>query len=126
MAGPYALDEEFVRAVADVVRRVLRDLPPITDGEPTPLIWPSPIHDATPTTTVGTTAETEAAQTDDWDIYSADKNGKLTMCTRVAYDDGGDETLYGYYRDEYYDHHGRLTKVSGETRVTIDVPALCT
>ena len=27
-----------------------------------------PVHDATPDVTVGTTAETEAAQTDDWDV----------------------------------------------------------
>ncbi len=123
--GPYTFDEDSVRAIADIVRRVVRSLPPITDGEPTPLIWPSPIHDATPTTTVGTTAETEAAQTDDWDIYTADLNGKLTMCTRVAYNDAGDETLYAYYRDVFIDHHGRLTGVSAETRVTIDVPEAC-
>ena len=82
-----------------------------------------PVHDATPDVTVGTTAETEAAQTDDWDV--GDGTLKVTQQTRTAYSDTGDETLYAYYRDFYYTADGRLTRVSAETRVTIDAPEAC-
>ena len=83
----------------------------------------TPTHPDTPDVTIGTTAETEAAQTDDWDI--GDGSLQVTMLTRMAYDHNGDETLYAYYRDFTYDENGRLTQVSVETRVTIDTPGSC-
>lgn len=90
-------------------------------------IWipgiPLPLYDGSPDVSVGTTAETEAAQTDDWDI--GDGTLTLTTCTRVAYDDGSDENLYAYYRDLSFDAWGRLTKVGTETRVVIDAPESC-
>ncbi len=73
---------------------------------------------------VGTTAETEAAQTDTWS--RDDTAVRVTKLSRIAYDDAGDETLYAYYRDFAYDAEGKLTSVSAETRVTIDVPEACT
>ena len=73
---------------------------------------------------VGTTTEEEAAQTDSW---SRDDTGLvLITLTRTAYDEGGDQTLYGYYRKLGFDVEGRLVAVSEETRVVIDQPVACT
>lgn len=76
---------------------------------------------------VGTTAETEAAQTDTWDRDSQGSNDgvEFTVLCRQAYDSSGDETLYGYYRTVTYDSLGNLATISAETRVTIDTPGLC-
>ena len=35
------------------------------------------------------------------------------------------QTLYAYYRDEYYDSDGRLTRVSAETQVTVSITEPC-
>ncbi len=77
--------------------------------------------------TVGTTAETEAAQSDTWDITNQPSNlgVTLTAMTRIAYDDTGDETLYAYYRDLTFASLGALTSISAETRVTVDTPEAC-
>jgi len=74
--------------------------------------------------TVGTTAETEAEQTDDWD-RSSGCQVEVTMLTRFAYNHAGDQKLYAYYRDFVYDAQGALVSVSAETRVTIDTPESC-
>lgn len=77
--------------------------------------------------TIGGTSETEAAQSDTWDQTSQGSNDGLqdTRMVRQAYDDSGDETLYGYYRTYTYDSAGKLVAVSAETRVTIDTPEAC-
>lgn len=127
MARFYGFDEQSVQRIADAVRKVERQLMDLTGGNRhrPPTLITYPVHDAAPTTTVGTTAETEAAQTDDWDIYTADEGLAYTKLTRLAYNDAGDEKLYAYYRTETYDRFGRLTKVSAETRVEIDEPGAC-
>ena len=128
MARGYLLSPEALKQVQDVVRQVLRTGADTSNPPrpPTPH-WPTPTYNATPDTTVGATGETEAAATDVWQVYDADDglDLKLTMCTRVAYADAGDETLYAYYRDLFFDWHGRLTRVSAETRVSVDVPEAC-
>ena len=77
--------------------------------------------------TVGTTAETEAAQADTWDVTNqgSDEGLEMVQLTRTAYDHTSDETLYAYYRTFSYDANGHLTDVSAETRVTIDAPTAC-
>lgn len=125
MPEGFQFDRASVAAIAEVVRKVLAEgkvtsRPPRT-GAP---VWPAPLHQADPTTTVGTTAAPEAAQTDHWDIYT-DGSLKLTVCTRPDYFDAGDKVFYGYYRDIYIDHHGRITHVSPETRVIIDTTEAC-
>jgi len=76
--------------------------------------------------TIGTTAETEAAQTDTWDIEAQAAKGLVdTRLVRMAYDHTGDKKLYAYYRAYTYDAGGRLLKVSAETRVEIDAPEDC-
>jgi len=82
-----------------------------------------PTDPDSPANSVGTTAETEAAQTDSWTVE--DGTLGLTALTRMAYNHAGDETLYGYYRTFKFDAQGHLTSVSTETRVTIDVPEAC-
>jgi hypothetical protein len=74
--------------------------------------------------TVGTTAETEAAQTDDWDQADQGANDgvAVTMLTRFGYVAGSDEKLYAYYRTFTYDSVGQMRLVSAETRVEIDAP----
>ena len=82
---------------------------------------------ATPAT-VGTTAETEAAQGDTWDRTSpagGTDGVTVTMQTRSAYAAAGGETLYAYYRDLTFDALGALATVSAETRVMIDTPEAC-
>jgi len=83
---------------------------------------------------VGSTGEQEAAYATDpdhlWkrndDAADSSYNGlELTMLTRMAYDDTGDEVLYGYYRTLKFDQTGRLFEVGVETRVTIDTPDAC-
>lgn len=78
--------------------------------------------------TIGSTGETEAAQSDSWDRenQAEGKSGVIiAMQTRTAYNDSGDEKLYAYYRDLTYDSGGLLVSVSAETRITIDVPEAC-
>ena len=78
---------------------------------------------------IGTAAEgAEAAETTTWDRASqaAGENGlTLTIMTRVAYYDAGDETLYGYTRTLTFDSRGMLATVGAETRVSIDVAEAC-
>ncbi len=79
-------------------------------------------------TTIGTTAEAEAARADTWDRTAppAGTDGVIdTRIVRFAYNDAGDEILYAYYRNYLYDSIGALVAVSAETRVTIDVPEAC-
>ena len=79
--------------------------------------------------TVGTTDETEAAATDEWDREDQAENAagvKVNVLTRMAYDNTGDEKLYAYYRRFDYDSMGHLIAVGQETRVTIDTPESCT
>lgn len=80
-----------------------------------------------PTSTVGTVAELEAAQSDYWtaETNSTSNGIRLLQCTRIAYSHGGDEILYGYYRTWAFNSCGRLASVSGETRVIIDTPEVC-
>jgi len=89
---------------------------------------PAPTTTTTPAecteNAVGTTDETEAAQTDSWNINLGCV--KVTRLWRMAYDHTGDQKLYAYYRDETYDADGRLVAVSAETRVEIDAPEACT
>lgn len=77
---------------------------------------------------VGADDETEAAATDEWD-RAEPPEGKdgvtVTMQTRTAYNESGDETLYAYYRNFTYDSRGLLVSISAETRVTIDAPEEC-
>jgi hypothetical protein len=91
-------------------------------------VGPNLDHSGTEQAMLPTTYETETAQTDTWDRNSpsAGKTGvTLRHCTRIAYDDTGDETLYAYYRTLTYDVWGRLDTISAETRVTIDTPEAC-
>jgi hypothetical protein len=76
---------------------------------------------------VGMTAETEAAQSDTWDVTDQGANDGVSfvMQTRTAYDHAGDETLYAYYRTVTIDSLGHIVAISAETRVTIDVPEPC-
>lgn len=50
---------------------------------------------------------------------------QLTIQTRAAYFDAGDQILYGYFRDLVFDSNGLLVTVSGETRTIIDTPEDC-
>ena len=78
---------------------------------------------------IGTTAETEAAQTDTIDMANpADgKDGWIdTRLVRMAYDHEGDMKLYAYYREYKYDSLGNLRKISAEAGpITIDAPDDC-
>lgn len=76
----------------------------------------------------GGSIETETAQTDTWDrsIQPEGKDGiKLRVCTRIAYNEAGDQTLYEFTRILTYDSTGKLAAMSAETRTTIDVPEAC-
>lgn len=76
---------------------------------------------------LGSTGETEAADTATWDrdAQGTGRGVDVIMLMRLAYDDAGDETLYGYYRTFTFDSFGKLKIISAETRVTIDVPEVC-
>jgi len=69
----------------------------------------------------------ETAQTDTWDVADQGANDgvKAYVTTRVVYKQGGDEVLYGFYREYKYDSTGRLIAVSAETRYVIDEPEDC-
>ena len=74
-------------------------------------------------------AEAEAAQTDTWDRTDQGDTYdglEIKVCTRIAYGDAGDETLYAYYRTMKYDSAGKLVTISAETRYTVDAPEACT
>jgi hypothetical protein len=73
--------------------------------------------------TVGTSAETEAAQEDSWHLD--DTALVLTALTRMAYDEAGEQRLYAYYRKLHFNAEGRLTAVGAETRVIVDEPVPC-
>ena len=78
--------------------------------------------------TLGSTGETEAANTNTFNRASPTTGTdglSYTRLTRMAFSDTGDQTLYGYYRTEVYDSLGKLVTVSAETRVAIDVPEVC-
>ena len=81
--------------------------------------------EATTTTqrTIGTIAETEAAQSDS---YSGAPNTvvHLIIQTRDAYNDAGDQKFYSYYRTLTFPI-GAILGVTAETRVTIDEPDEC-
>lgn len=71
-------------------------------------------------------AEAESASSNTWDISSQTFRGvRFPIITRVAYNEAGDETLYGFYRMLIFDANGHLTFVSAETRYTIDAPEAC-
>lgn len=72
--------------------------------------------------TVGTTAETEAAQTDTWDQTSQGANdGVNVVClARIAYDNTSARKLYGFYRNLKFDSNGLLYEIGAESRVEID------
>ena len=71
----------------------------------------------------GTGGDEDDAATDNKTLDGSDSNGiELWMCSRVAYDDVNDETLYGYARKLTFDQYGRLYSVSAESKYTIDVP----
>lgn len=77
---------------------------------------------------LGSTAETEAADTTDWEIYNDGLyNTGLadTRLVRMGYDHTGAHTLYAYYRTYRYTPRGQLLSVSAETRVAIDAAEAC-
>lgn len=107
-------------------------LPYIPSGTANEGLLINPIHGGTATSVddilpVGADFELEAAQTDTWDRASQGATDGLTirLCTRVAYDDTSDETLYAFYRQFKFDSAGQLATISAETRVTVDVPVDC-
>ena len=114
--------------VVDMIRREMARATPVSRPPATTTQrWPTPTFSDAPTTSVGSTGETEAAATDVWQIYD-DTNGEscqFTTCTRVAYADAGGEILYAYYRNVFLDRHGRVTRLGAETRVVIDAPEAC-
>jgi hypothetical protein len=67
----------------------------------------------------------EAADTEEWNINDDATGPCIWLTTRVLYDPGGAETLYGYKRQLKFDRGGRLYEVTGETRYTIDTPTDC-
>lgn len=73
---------------------------------------------------VGSTGETEAADGTSVENAHDHKIVNVTQQTRTAYNDAGDEKLYAYYRIFTYTD-GKLTNLSGETRVEIDAPTEC-
>ena len=78
------------------------------------------------TDTIGVLTEgTEAAYTDTWNAGTTANGLTFHKMVRVGYFHAGDETLYGYIRTEVHDELGHLLSVSAETRVAIDVPAVC-
>ena len=73
--------------------------------------------------TIGSTGETEAADTTSWQ-RAGDPVGatlSLTWLWRQAYAESGDQKLYAYYRTTVFDNAG-IYSVSLETRVIIDTP----
>jgi hypothetical protein len=82
---------------------------------------------ASPYTMLPSATETEAAQTDTWDVTSqpAGNLGVKFRISRIAYNDAGDQKLYAYYRWVQTDASGRIISVSAETRVEVDAPEAC-
>jgi hypothetical protein len=81
----------------------------------------------TPYTILPSATETEAAQTDTWDV-TAQPGGNLGVkfrVSRIAYNDAGDQKLYAYYRWVQTDASGRVISISAETRVEVDAPEAC-
>lgn len=91
-----------------------------------------PIHHesdaASNAVSLGTSGEgSETAAADSYDIATDRGKGlSMTLMTRMAYYDSGNQTLYGYTRTFEYDEYGHLISVSAESRVTIEVPEVCT
>ena len=71
--------------------------------------------------------ENEAAQSDLWlrSAQGAHDGVAVRLQTRTAYDDEGDETLYGFYRTFLFDSAGALVSISAETRIIVDAPVNC-
>jgi len=72
--------------------------------------------------------ETEAAQTDAWDLASpaAGTDGvTIRVQTRMAYNEAGDQTLYAFWRTFTFSNTGNLLSISAETRVPVDTPEAC-
>ena len=80
-------------------------------------------NEATDVETIGGTGEgsTDAAEGTTF-VGDNENSTEVNICSRVAFGDTGDETLYGYSRTMKFDRHGRLYSISGETKYTIDVP----
>jgi hypothetical protein len=76
------------------------------------------------TDTIGSTGETEAADTEVVVSANHSKVVEDIRLVRMAYSHAGDQVLYGYYRTYTY-RSGILTDISAETRVTIDAPEAC-
>ena len=81
----------------------------------------------TPYVMLPAATETEAAQTDTWDVTAqpAGKLGVKFRVSRIAYNDAGDQKLYAYYRDVTTDSTGRIIAITAETRVEVDAPEAC-
>ena len=113
--------EEIVISVASVVED---EEPGGDEGRDD---WENPVEN--PLVLYSTFEGSEDAQTDSWD---ADSPGpydgvKVYKTMRVVYkhDDGGDEKLYGFYREFIYDVQGNLKNISAETIYEIDEPEAC-
>ncbi len=76
--------------------------------------------------TVGSTGESETADTNTWDVASqgAYDGANVVQLTRMSYSTTSHK-LYGYYRTFKYDSKGLLVTISGETRVEIDEAESC-
>lgn len=73
-------------------------------------------------TAIGSTGETEAADTDAWEVYNdatVDTGLDFTMLARAAHDETGIGPLYGYYRTVRVNPRGAWEEVPGEVRVAI-------
>jgi hypothetical protein len=83
------------------------------------------LNPSTSVDTIGSAAEgSESADATTW--TAGGTNGvEIYEVTRIGYYDAGDETLYAYVRKMTYNRFGCLYSVSGETRVSIEVPEAC-
>jgi hypothetical protein len=87
--------------------------------------WATPglFRSSDDTESIGSTGETEAADTTAvTDVYAKIVND--TRLVRMAYSHAGDQVLYAYYRTYQY-KNGILYDISAESRVTIDEPEAC-
>ena len=76
--------------------------------------------------TIGSTGESETADTNTWDVASqgAYDGANVVQLTRMSYSTTSHK-LYGYYRTFKYDSKGLLVTISGETPVEIDEAESC-
>lgn len=78
----------------------------------------------TPLTTIGISTEGgDTALTDSW--TRGDHAVAAWITCRVVYDDAGGQILYSFARLFTWDTNGALYSISGETRITVDVPEVC-